>query len=113
MSTNYPLAEPCVIFTVGHSIRSLDEFVKLLRHYGIRLLVDVRTIPRSRHNPQFNIETLGPSLRNRRIGYRHMKELGGLPAVVPIRRMPAGAMPHFAALPIICRRWNLTGLLKG
>lgn len=66
------------IYTVGHSTRSLDDFVGLLRAYGIERLVDVRTIPRSRHNPQFNRDTLGKSLRNRRIGYRHMKELGGL-----------------------------------
>lgn len=66
------------VFTVGHSTHSVDEFVGLLRAYGIKRLVDVRTIPRSRHNPQFNYDTLGRFLRNRRIGYRHMKELGGL-----------------------------------
>ena len=66
------------VYTVGHSTRSLDDFVALLRVYGIERLVDVRTIPRSRHNPQFNYDALGPSLRNHRIGYRHMKELGGL-----------------------------------
>jgi len=67
-----------VVFTVGHSTRSLEEFVDLLRHYGVKRLVDVRTIPRSRHNPQFSKETLGPYLRHRHIGYRHMKDLGGL-----------------------------------
>jgi uncharacterized protein (DUF488 family) len=67
-----------VVFTLGHSTRSLDEFIALLRHYGIKLLADVRTIPRSRHNPQFNKDTLGQFLRNRRIAYRHMQELGGL-----------------------------------
>jgi uncharacterized protein (DUF488 family) len=66
------------VYTVGHSTHSLDEFVGLLRAYGIEQLVDVRTIPRSRHNPQFNKDTLGKLLRNRRIGYRHMKALGGL-----------------------------------
>ncbi len=66
------------VYTVGHSTRSLDDFVGLLRAYGIERLVDVRSIPRSRHNPQFNHDTLGTFLRNRRIGYRHMKELGGL-----------------------------------
>ncbi len=66
------------IYTVGHSTRSLEEFVELLRAHGIRQLVDVRTIPRSRHNPQFNHDTLSAYLRNRRIGYQHMKELGGL-----------------------------------
>ncbi len=67
-----------VIFTVGHSTRRLEEFVDLLRSFGIERVVDIRTIPRSRHNPQFNRETLGKFLRNRRIGYRHMKNLGGL-----------------------------------
>lgn len=66
------------VYTIGHSTHSLDEFVGLLRAYGIERLVDVRTIPRSRHNPQFNKDTLGKLLRNRRIGYRHMKSLGGL-----------------------------------
>ena len=66
------------IFTVGHSTHSLEDFIGLLRAYGIERLVDVRTIPRSRHNPQFNHDTLGKFLRNRRIGYRRMKELGGL-----------------------------------
>jgi uncharacterized protein (DUF488 family) len=66
------------LYTVGHSTHSLEDFVGLLRAYGIERLVDVRTIPRSRHNPQFDRDTLARSLRNRRIGYRHMKELGGL-----------------------------------
>jgi uncharacterized protein (DUF488 family) len=66
------------LYTVGHSTHSRDEFVELLRHYEVGRLVDVRTIPRSRHNPQFNKEDLAVSLRNRRIAYRHMRELGGL-----------------------------------
>ena len=67
-----------VIYTVGHSTRTLDQFVALLRSHGVQRLIDVRTIPRSRHNPQFNMDTLGKKLRNRRIGYRHLGELGGL-----------------------------------
>ena len=67
-----------LVYTVGHSTHSLDDFIGLLREYGIERLVDVRTIPRSWHNPQFNLDTLGKFLRNRRIGYRQMKELGGL-----------------------------------
>ena len=67
-----------VIFTVGHSTRSLEELVGILRAHGIERLVDVRTIPRSRHNPQFNRETLSKALHNRRLSYRHMKALGGL-----------------------------------
>jgi uncharacterized protein (DUF488 family) len=66
------------LFTLGHSTRGLDEFTSLLRAHGIGQLVDVRTVPRSRHNPQFNKDVLGKSLRARRINYRHMKELGGL-----------------------------------
>jgi uncharacterized protein (DUF488 family) len=67
-----------VLFTVGHSTRSLEELVRILRAHGIERLVDVRTIPRSRHNPQFNRETLSKALHNRRLSYRHMKALGGL-----------------------------------
>jgi uncharacterized protein (DUF488 family) len=67
-----------VIYTVGHSNRTIDEFVELLREHGIERLIDIRTMPRSRTNPQFNQDTLGPHLRNRKIGYRHMAGLGGL-----------------------------------
>ena len=67
-----------VIFTVGHSTRSLDELVEILRAHGVKRLIDVRTIPRSRHNPQFNRETLSKALHNRGFNYRHMKALGGL-----------------------------------
>ncbi|MFI5348747.1 MAG: DUF488 family protein [Elusimicrobiota bacterium] len=66
------------LFTFGHSTRDLAEFMIILRAHGIRQLVDVRTIPRSRHNPQFNKGALGRLLRARRINYRHMKDLGGL-----------------------------------
>lgn len=69
---------PPIIYTLGHSTRSLDEFVALLRENSIRRVLDIRTIPRSRHNPQFNRDTLSRALHNRRIGYRHMKDLGGL-----------------------------------
>ena len=67
-----------LIFTVGHSTRSLEELVEILRAHGVKRLVDVRTIPRSRHNPQFNRESLSKALHNRRLSYRHMKALGGL-----------------------------------
>jgi uncharacterized protein (DUF488 family) len=66
------------IFTLGHSTHSLDEFVHLLQIYAIRLVVDVRTIPRSRRNPQFNHETLGETLPRHGISYLQMKNLGGL-----------------------------------
>lgn len=66
------------IWSIGHSTRSLGELVALLREPDIALLVDVRTIPRSRRNPQFNEETLGPALAQHGIGYRRLPALGGL-----------------------------------
>jgi uncharacterized protein (DUF488 family) len=66
------------VFSVGHSTRSLEEFLTLLKAYGITMIVDVRTVPRSRHNPQFNKETLPNSLKAAGIKYVHMPELGGL-----------------------------------
>jgi len=67
-----------VIFTIGHSTRPTAELVRLLRAHGVRRVVDARTIPRSRHNPQFNRERLSRTLHNARIHYRHMPGLGGL-----------------------------------
>jgi len=66
------------ILTIGHSTRAIDEFVRLLRQHGVERLVDIRTIPRSRRNPQFNSEALAKSLERERIDYTHIKELGGL-----------------------------------
>ena len=66
-----------VIYTIGHSTRSLEEFLGLLRAHGIRRVVDVRTVPRSRLHPQFGIDSLPGALEAANIGYRHMKELGG------------------------------------
>ena len=66
------------ILTIGHSTRSIDEFIELLRQNGIERLVDIRTIPRSRHNPQFNSEALTKSVADKGISYVHLKELGGL-----------------------------------
>lgn len=67
-----------MILTIGHSTRPLDEFIALLKAHQVTLLVDVRTIPRSRHNPQFNKESLPDSLEKAGIGYIHMRGLGGL-----------------------------------
>jgi uncharacterized protein (DUF488 family) len=64
--------------TVGHSNRSAGDFVRLLEAHGVKLLVDVRTVPRSRHNPQFNRETLPATLEDAGIAYVHMPALGGL-----------------------------------
>ena len=69
---------PPTIWTIGHSTRSLEQFIDSLRAQGIERLVDVRTVPRSRHNPQFNRDVLPETLHNRRIHYTHLRELGGL-----------------------------------
>ncbi len=69
---------PLIVFTVGHSTRPADDFLSLLNAHGIRQLVDVRTIPRSRHNPQFGQDQLGPTLERAGIQYSHMPALGGL-----------------------------------
>ena len=67
-----------VIYTIGHSNRTLDAFLELLKCYQIEILVDIRTIPYSRHNPQFNAEELAHSLKKHKIEYVHLKKLGGL-----------------------------------
>lgn len=69
---------PPLILTIGHSTRPIDEFVELLRQHGVDRLVDIRTIPRSRHNPQFNGDALARSLSGAHVEYSHLKELGGL-----------------------------------
>ena len=66
------------ILTVGHSNRHINELVALLQAHGVKRLVDVRTIPRSRHNPQFNRDALADSVRRARIAYTHLPKLGGL-----------------------------------
>jgi len=65
-------------YTIGHSTRSVQELAGLLREAGADFVVDVRTVPRSRANPQFNADTLPEALAAHRIGYRHVRRLGGL-----------------------------------
>jgi uncharacterized protein (DUF488 family) len=66
------------VMTIGHSTRTWRDFLEILRAHSIKRVVDVRSIPRSRHNPQFNRETLSRKLRAARIGYVHLRKLGGL-----------------------------------
>ena len=68
---------PLIVFTIGHSTRPIEQFIHLKAH-GIQRVIDVRTIPRSRHNPQFNRGQLSSALHRARIHYRHMPGLGGL-----------------------------------
>ena len=66
------------IFVVGHSTRTIRNFIDLLEAHSVNLLVDIRTIPKSRHNPQFNEDVLKKKLNDNKIRYVHMKGLGGL-----------------------------------
>src|SRR5580698_4270049 len=66
------------MLTIGHSTLAIEVFVRALQDNGVALLVDVRTIPQSRHNPQFGREALSASLRAAGIEYRWMPSLGGL-----------------------------------
>jgi hypothetical protein len=77
MKTRSRKAAP-VVLTIGHSTRSLEALIGLLQAHQAGCVVDVRTIPRSRHNPQFNKETLPAALRAAGIKYRHFPKLGGL-----------------------------------
>ena len=75
------------VYTIGHSTRTIAEFGALLLEAAVQVVVDVRSIPRSRTNPQFNIEALPASLAGFGIGYQHIAELGGR------RHRPPGAPP--------------------
>ena len=66
------------VFTIGHSTHTIVEFVALLRQARVDLLIDVRSIPRSRTNPQFNADALPEALTEAGIAYRHLPALGGL-----------------------------------
>lgn len=80
-------AAPTTVFTIGHSTHTLEEFIEILRSHQIDLVADVRTVPRSRRNPQFNRETLPNALEAAGIRYVHLSALGGL-------RRPAANSPN-------------------
>src|SRR5437899_10718275 len=69
---------PGIILTVGHSTRTVEDLIRLLKAHGVKLVADVRTIPRSKRNPQLNQESLPGSLRTSGIDCVHLKDLGGL-----------------------------------
>ena len=75
------------IFTIGHATRSVGELIGLLHQNTVERLVDIRSVPRSRTNPQFNTEAVPEPLAAAGIGYTHLKALGGL------RHHPKGAPP--------------------
>lgn len=66
------------VFTIGHSTRPLEKLIGLLQGHGVTRVVDVRTIPKSRHNPQYNADVLPAGLAQAGIGYTHLAPLGGL-----------------------------------
>jgi len=76
-SNQKALTHPSLLWTIGHSIRPIEDFIGLLQPYGITILADVRTIPFSRRNPQFNQEVLAKSLENLSVRYQHLPALGG------------------------------------
>jgi uncharacterized protein (DUF488 family) len=69
--------KPLTVFTVGHSTRTTEAFVHLMKAHGIQHVIDVRSIPRSMHNPQFNRDQLSAALQRFGIDYSHMPGLGG------------------------------------
>jgi uncharacterized protein (DUF488 family) len=66
------------IYTIGHSTRTIEEFIAILQHFGIEQLVDVRAVPKSRYVPQYNEDVLAKVLTKNHIDYEHMSSLGGL-----------------------------------
>lgn len=66
-----------IVYTIGHSTHPIDEFIRILNHFGIKILVDIRRFPGSRKYPQFNKDSLVLSLKQAGIGYRHIEQLGG------------------------------------
>jgi uncharacterized protein (DUF488 family) len=71
-------SKPSIVLTIGHSTRSLEEFIGLLKAHGVTCVADVRTVPRSQHNPQFNKDSLPGELKKTGLGYVHLPGLGGL-----------------------------------
>jgi len=72
------IARSPIVLTIGHSTRTIEEFIRLLQTHGATCVVDVRTVPRSGHNPQFNKTSLQKSLGKTGLGYVHLPGLGGL-----------------------------------
>jgi len=72
------MSDDVSVYTIGYSTHSIETFIEWLKAHDIETVIDIRTIPKSRHSPDFNQESLKLSLRKEHIGYRHIKELGGL-----------------------------------
>jgi uncharacterized protein (DUF488 family) len=85
-TSNKDASMTTTVYTIGHSNRSIEEFLDLLDRNGVRVLADIRTIPKSRHNPQYWQDALAQSLAGAGIGYRYLPGLGGR------RRTSAGSV---------------------
>ena len=91
------------VLTIGHSNRTWKDFLELLRAHHVKRVIDIRSIPRSRHNPHFNREALSIKLRAARIGYVHLRKLGGLRHArrdSPNMGMFTEAFPYSSGLPM-------------
>jgi len=84
-----------LVYTIGHSTRPLPEFIWMLQEHDVALVADVRTVPRSRHNPQFNKETLPQDLALAGLGYVHLPGLGGLRKTKPYSPNQGWRSPAF------------------
>lgn len=78
MDDNHSPTPPTAVYTVGHSTHPLDEFAQLLTAHGVQRIIDIRTVPKSRHNPQFGIDQLPGNLAGHGLGYTRIEALGGL-----------------------------------
>ena len=88
-------------FTIGHSTCSIEEFVDLLRNAEVRRVVDVRTMPRSRTNPQYNSDALPAALQPFQIDYEHIAALGGLRGRKPDIASDVNAFWQFIAVGVV------------
>ena len=93
-----------LVCTIGHSNRAIEDFVALLWSNEIARVIDVRTVPRSRHNPQFNLDALPATLEDVGIAYTHLPGLGGLRRPLRIRPTQAGAIFRSGATQTDCIR---------
>lgn len=100
------------LYTIGHSTHPIGEFIKILQAYGIKEVVDIRTIPKSRHNPQFDEDALRTVLHNHHIGYRHMKGLAGFAIPQKNQLILPGEIHHFEVLRIICKQKSFQKALQ-
>ena len=100
-------------FTIGHSTRTIAEFVDLLRESRVDLVVDVRSMPRSRTNPQFNGDSLPEALAPWQIGYEHVAELGGHRGKARERGTFAQRLLAGARISQLCRLCSDEALRRG